>query len=137
MPNNTYIIAEIGINHDGKIKNIIKLIKLAKKAGANAVKFQLYLPKTLSNKNDKTKYKLFKKNKKESLFQMWSRLAIKNIWLKKIEKECLNNKIDLGFSVFDEFSLNKLDKIKYNFLKIASGDINDLHLIKKISKKKK
>ncbi len=36
----SYIIAEIGINHDGKIKNAYKLIDLAKKSGADAVKFQ-------------------------------------------------------------------------------------------------
>ena len=32
-----YVIAEIGINHDGKLRNIINLINLAKKAGTDAV----------------------------------------------------------------------------------------------------
>ena len=136
MPSKTYIIAEIGINHNGKLKNIFKLINLANRAGACAVKFQLYLPETLSRKKGKRKFKLFKKHKNESLFQMWKRLAIKDIWLKKIEKHCQKNKIDLGFSVFDEISLKKLDNIKYKFLKIASGDIDDLYLINAISKKK-
>lgn len=133
----TYIIAEIGINHDGDLQKISKLIKLAKKAGANAVKFQLFKASTLANKKNKKKYKLFNKYKNETLFQMWSRLSIKKNWLKKIEKICYNLKIELGFSVFDIESLEMLNNTKYQFLKIASGDLNDHFLIKKIVNKKK
>ena len=133
----TKIIAEIGINHDGNFKKIIKLINLAKKAGADAIKLQIFKPSTLARKNDKKKYKLFKKLKSETLFQMWSRLSTKKKWLKKIEKICCNLKIHLGFSVFDIESLQMLNNIKYQFLKIASGDLNNHFLIKKIVNKKK
>ena len=37
-----YIIAEIGVNHNGNISIAKKLIKIAKKSGADAVKFQTY-----------------------------------------------------------------------------------------------
>ena len=40
----TYIIAEIGINHNGSISNVIKLAKLAKKANADAIKIQTFEP---------------------------------------------------------------------------------------------
>mgnify|MGYP001188465298 FL=1 len=133
----TYIIAEIGINHDGDLRKISKLIKLAKEAGANAVKFQLFEASTLANKANKKKYKLFKSYKNETLFQMWKRLTIKKNWLIKIESLCKNFEIDLGFSVFDIKSLEMLNGIKYAFLKIASGDLNDHFLIKKILSKKK
>jgi N,N'-diacetyllegionaminate synthase len=132
-----YIIAELGINHDGSLKKIIKLIKLAKEAGASAVKFQLFEASTLANIKDKKKYKLFKKYKNETLFQMWGRLIIKKKWLKKIEATCKFIKIDLGFSIFDIKSLEKLRDIKYDFLKIASSDLNDFFLIKKIISKNK
>jgi len=132
-----YIISEIGINHDGNFKKIIKLINLAKKSGADAVKFQIFKPSTLAHEKDKKKYKLFKKLKRETLFQMWTRLSVKKSWLKKIEEICLNLKIELGFSVFDIESLEMLNNIKYQFLKIASGDLNDHFLIKKIVNKKK
>jgi N,N'-diacetyllegionaminate synthase len=135
--NTTYIIAEIGINHDGSLQKISKLIKLAKQAGADAVKFQLFEASTLANKANKKKYKLFKKYKKETLFQMWKRLSIKKNWLKKIETLCKILKIDLGFSVFDIKSLKMINGTKYQFLKIASGDLNDHFLIKKIIDKKK
>ena len=42
---NIYIIAEAGVNHNGDIKNALKLIEEAKLAGCNAVKFQKRFPK--------------------------------------------------------------------------------------------
>lgn len=137
MKNNTYIIAEIGINHNGSKKNIFKLIKKAKEAGANAVKFQLYLPETLANPRDKLKKNYFSNKKKETLFEMWKRLRIRDSWIKEISQFTKKIKIDLGFSVFDNESLKKLKNINYNFLKIASSDITDLNLIKKIYIKNK
>ena len=42
-----FIIAEIGINHDGKFSLAKKLVRMAKKGGADAVKFQLFDPEDL------------------------------------------------------------------------------------------
>ena len=46
-----YTIAEYGINHNGNLKNAIKLIKSAKKSGANSVKFQTYTTEKRVAKN--------------------------------------------------------------------------------------
>jgi sialic acid synthase SpsE len=129
---NKYIIAEIGINHNGKFDNVISLINLAKKAGADAVKFQLFKPESLSNHENKKRYKIL--NKSETLFQFWNRVKIKKSWLRKIRNQCKRNKIEFGFSVFDTESLNLLKKIDLNFIKIASSDINDFSLLKEIMK---
>ena len=102
MYKNTYIIAEIGINHNGNLNKAISLIKAAKKSGTDAVKFQLYNTNSLANKKDLKKYKLFKREKSETLYQMWERLRLKKKWIKKISNFCLKIKIDLGFSVFDK-----------------------------------
>tara|TARA_B100001094_G_C18121641_1_gene767208 strand:+ start:808 stop:1257 length:450 start_codon:yes stop_codon:yes gene_type:complete len=134
---NTYIVAEIGINHNGSKKTLFKLIDEAKRAGANAVKFQLYKASTLANPSDNIKKNYFSFKKKETLYQMWNRLRIKDSWIKEISEYTNKIKIDLGFSIFDIKSLNKLKGINYEFIKIASGDINDHYLIKKILNKKK
>ena len=42
LTNKTFIIAEAGVNHNGKIKLAYQLIDAAKKAGADAVKFQIF-----------------------------------------------------------------------------------------------
>ena len=48
-----YVIAEIGVNHNGKIDLAKKLIKIAKNSGADAVKFQSYISKDLVSKKAK------------------------------------------------------------------------------------
>ena len=50
---NTFIIAEAGVNHNGKINIAKKLIISAKKAGADAIKFQIFDSSKLSTKNAK------------------------------------------------------------------------------------
>ena len=127
----TYIIAEIGINHDGKLRNVINLINLAKKAGADAVKFQLFQPDTLAKKNDLKKYKLFKKKPNQTLYEMWKSLMLKKEWLKKIKNHTNKLKIDLGFSIFDSESLKLIKKINTKFIKIASSDLTDHNLLKR------
>ncbi len=52
MNKKVYIIAEIGINHCGKIDKAKKLIDIAKKSGADAVKFQSYKTDKLISKNE-------------------------------------------------------------------------------------
>ena len=56
-----FIIAEIGINHNGDFSECIKLIENAKSSGADAVKLQIINPDESYSENTKS-YKVFKKN---------------------------------------------------------------------------
>ena len=59
--NKVFIIAEAGINHNGDVKTAKKLIYLAKQAGADAIKFQLFNTKYFINQKKLLKtYKRFK-----------------------------------------------------------------------------
>ena len=133
-----YIIAEIGINHEGSIKKAIELIKSAKKAGADAVKFQAFKSETLasidSKKSDQQKKSTYKK---ENLYKMWKRMEFNFFHFKKIKKICKKIRIDFLSSVFDEESYNMLSRIGVDAYKIASSDITDFKLLKLISKTKK
>ena len=61
----TFIIAEAGVNHNGSLKNALKLIDVAVAAGANAIKFQTFKAKNLATdyapKAQYQKYKSLKK----------------------------------------------------------------------------
>ncbi len=51
----TFIIAELSANHNGKLENAIATVHAAKRAGANAIKLQTYTPDTItidSSKDD-------------------------------------------------------------------------------------
>jgi len=116
-----FIIAEIGINHNGNFKKCKKLINLAVKSGADAVKIQTinleesYHPSSPS-------YKVFK-NKDFSVFEL--------IRLRNFAK----SKNIIFFSTpGDISSLNKLIQAKINLFKISSGLLTNIPLIEKISK---
>ena len=133
-----YIIAEIGINHNGNVKMAIKLIRSAKRAGADAVKFQVFQPVTLARENSKkTSQQKMYTSKKTSLFNMWKKMALNSIELRKLSKECKKRKIDFGCSVFDKESLKIVLRHNPKFIKVASSDITDLFLLKLIRKSKK
>jgi len=66
--NKTYIIAEIGINHEGSFKNAIKLIREAAISGADAVKFQIFKPETLASKESQKTNDQKKRTKKKKAF---------------------------------------------------------------------
>lgn len=133
-----YIIAEIGINHEGKFKIAKKLILNAKKAGASAVKFQYFNPETLADKDSKkTKSQSKNTNSKESLFQMWERMKFSFNQFKKLKEISKKNKLDFICSVFDQESLKQCIKLDIDAIKVASGDITDHYLLKEIAKSKK
>ena len=134
----TYIIAEIGINHEGNLKKAIKLVREAKNSGADAVKFQMFKPETLANiSSQKTEDQKKSLSKKETLFKMLKRVSLRTNDLMKLRKLSKNLKIDFICSIFDDESLKISKKLNLNAYKIASSDLTDLNLIKKISKLKK
>tara|TARA_Y100000590_G_scaffold433638_1_gene550921 strand:- start:4509 stop:5480 length:972 start_codon:yes stop_codon:yes gene_type:complete len=116
--NKTFIIAEIGINHDGNLLKAKKLIFLAKKGGADAVKFQLFSPGDLYLKNDKNynSAKKFSLNKKDIL-------KLRN-YSKKI-------KIKFFCTPFSKDKAEYLNEIKTDGYKIASMDSLNINLIRK------
>ena len=57
FPKKVIIIAEAGVNHNGRVSLAFKLIKAAKRCGADIVKFQLFKANNLfTQKADKPKY---------------------------------------------------------------------------------
>ena len=112
----SFIIAEIGNNHEGNYQNAIKLIDKAKISGADAVKFQTFDTDYFINKLEKKK---FKKLKNFELTQDQFRNL--SIYTKKKGLKFISTPLDLGSAKF-------LSKI-VDVFKIASGDNNFYELI--------
>lgn len=119
-----FIVAEIGNNHEGSVKNAMKLIKAAKSSGAHAVKFQVFDPYKYSSPKDKQRIKILNK------------FVLKRKDIIKLKKNC--DKIGIHFfaTPFDIKSAEFLNKIQ-DFFKISSGDNNYFDLLKKIRSFKK
>ena len=134
----TTIIAEIGDNHNGSIKKALALILQAKKAGADVAKFQLFQASSLVTKNaPKAKYQKTYKNDNQKQFDLIKKLELSYKDFFKIKNFCKTKKIEFMVSVFDEYSLNFLKKLKLKIIKIPSGEITNYPLLQKIGKLKK
>ena len=82
----TFIIAEAGVNHNGSIKKALKLIDVAKRCGADAIKFQTFKAENLATDNaPKAEYQKYKSLKKETQFQMLKKLE----FTEEMHKVCL------------------------------------------------
>ena len=132
-----YIIAEIGINHDGKFLKAKKLVFEAKKAGADAVKFQVFKPATLEGeKLKKTKFQN-KTSEKKSLTNIWRKVSLNYNSLKKLRNYSAKISIDFICTPFDFESLKLIKKLNLKAIKVASSDVTDIPLLLEISKLKK
>lgn len=134
----TFVIAEAGVNHGGDIIVAKKLIDLASKAGADAVKFQTFQTESLILESvKKASYQQHTTNANESQFDMLKKLEVtkkQNLELKKYAKE--KNIIFLT-TPFDEESLDEIDELNLPAYKIASTDTTNLPFLKKVAKKRK
>ncbi len=115
----TYIVAEIGINHNGDVQTALDLIDAAAKGGADAVKFQTYLTDKRTPKNSPI-YEILKKC--ELPFDAFA----------KLKARAVERKVDFFSTPFDEESLECLESIGCAFYKIASFDITNQRLMRAI-----
>ena len=131
----TYIIAEIGVNHNGSLILAKKLIKEAKKSGADAVKFQNFKADNLTTKKAKqAPYQVQNTKKKEEQYKMLKRLELPNNYYFILKRFAQKNGIHFISSVFDEESVDFLvNKLKNNLIKVPSGEITNILLLKKLN----
>ncbi len=133
----TIIIAEAGVNHNGKVHLAKKLIDVASKAGADYVKFQTYDVDSLILKNTKTTE--YQKKNLENIISQYSMLKKYQLSLKD-HRVLINytNKKKIKFlsTAFDEKSFELLNKYNLDYIKIPSGEITNYPLLQKISKSK-
>jgi N,N'-diacetyllegionaminate synthase len=134
--NKIIIIAEIGVNHNGSIAVAKKMIKVAKQVGADYAKFQMYIPDEITTKYaKKTKYQS-KAVGNISQYKMLSNYYMSFEKIKLLEKYCEKIKIKFLASVFDEKSLENLNKLKVDYIKLPSSEISNFFLLKALSKLK-
>jgi len=133
-----FIIAEAGINHNGNVSLAKKLIDAAKKAEADAVKFQTFKAEDVVTKTaEKAGYQKKTTEAEESQFVMIKKLELEERDFKELFDYAHRKGIMFLSSPFDKRSVDLLDKLGVPAFKIASGEITNLPLIKYIAQKGK
>jgi N,N'-diacetyllegionaminate synthase len=134
----TFIIAEVGVNHNGSLNKAFKLIDIAASAGVNAIKFQTFKAENLATDYaQKAEYQKSKALKKETQFQMLKKLEFTDAMHKACFNKCKKKKIIFISSAFDIESLNYLKKFKLSYFKVPSGEITNIPYLEVLGKFRK
>jgi pseudaminic acid synthase len=133
-----FFVAEISANHNGSLLLAKKLIKIAKKYGADAVKLQTYKPDTLTIKSNKLDFKIRGGlwNGK-TLWDLYNKAQTPFEWHKELFDYAKKLKIICFSTPFDETAVDLLESLNCPFYKVASFEMNHIPLIKKIAQTKK
>jgi sialic acid synthase SpsE/sugar phosphate isomerase/epimerase len=132
----TYIIAEIGVNHNGILPLALELIDAAVDTGADAVKFQkrnlerLYAQKYLENANSGEKTLRY-------LLPILQRVELPDLAYYQIVEYCRKKGITFLCSAFDPDSADFLEQLSVPAYKVASADLTNLPLLDHLAKKGK
>ncbi len=135
----TYFIADIGANHDGDLGRAKELIRLAKKAGADAAKFQNFSAKKIvsdygfknlgGQQSHQSKWK-------KSVFEVYQDASIPFDWTPILKEECDKVGIDYFSSPYDLEAIDYLDDFMPAY-KIGSGEIDWIEVLERMAAKGK
>ena len=133
-----FFIAEISANHCGNFKLAKKLIKCAFINGADAVKLQTYTADTMTIKSDKKYFKIKQGLwKGYTLWDLYNKAHTPLKWHQELFKYGKSLGIKVFSTPFDDTAVDFLEKLKCPIYKIASFEMTDLNLVKKVSQTKK
>lgn len=131
------IIAEAGVNHNGRLDLALQLCDAAKDAGADVVKFQTWkTEKIITHDVKQAEYQIKNTGSQESQFNMLKRLELTYEDFRKIKKYCDEIGIVFASTADEEDSLDFLIGLGVPFIKIGSGDIGNLPFLRYIGGKK-
>ena len=115
-----YVIAEVGSNFDKNLDKARKLIDIAKDAGANAVKFQLFRADVLYPNRD-------------SLYDIFKSIELDAEWIPELNKHACEQDLHFIASAFDIGSIDILEEVGVPAHKVASSETTNLGFLHKVA----
>ena len=135
MENKVLIIAEIGVNHNGKIDLAFELINVASESGADIVKLQTSIPNLVTSRNaPKADYQLPSTESCETLLEMCNKLNLSFEDTRTLKLYAEKKDIKFLSTPFDIVSIDFLNKLGLDCFKIPSGEINNLPYLREIGR---
>jgi N,N'-diacetyllegionaminate synthase len=133
-----FVIAEAGVNHNGNLDMALKLVDIAVRAGADAVKFQTFSTECVVTKNaPKAAYQKETTGSDESQFQMLKKLELSPQAHLKLQTYCSERSIIFLSSPFEEKSADFLEELNVPAFKIPSGELTNLPFLEHVALKSK
>ena len=132
--NSVYVIAEMSANHNGSIETAKKIIHAIKETGADCVKVQTYTADTITM-DCRNEYFLLNGGTwdGQNLYDLYKKAYMPWEWQGELKKEAESIGLDFFSTPFDPTSVDFLESIDIPFYKIASFEVVDIPLIKKVA----
>ncbi len=133
--NSAYIIAELSANHGQDFDQAVRIIEAAKNAGADAVKLQTYTPDTITIQSNREYFRIGGGTLWDgrTLYGLYGEAYTPWEWQPKLKRVANDLGIDLFSSPFDPTAVDFLEKMNVPAYKLASPELVDFPLIKKIA----
>jgi len=129
-----YIVAEMSANHNQQFEQAVRIIEAAKDAGADAVKLQTYTPDTLTiDSQDEMFWKKDGLWKGKTLYELYDEAYTPWEWQPQLKKIANDLGMDLFSTPFDHTAVDFLEKMDVPVYKVASFELVDLPLLRKIA----
>ncbi len=134
-----FIIAEISGNHNQDYDKAVQIIRAACEAGVDAIKLQTYTPDTMTIESDKKWFQVEVNEawKDRTLYDLYKIAYTPWEWQSKLKGIAEEYGVILFSTPFDESAVDFLEGIDVSTYKVASFEIGDLELLKKIAQTKK
>lgn len=133
--NHVYIIAEAGVNHNGDLKIAKEMVLAAKRAGADAIKFQTFVTENLVTRNAQTaEYQKQNTGKQETQYEMLKKLELSYEDYRELKEVCSETGIEFLSTPFDIESIKILEKLDIDKFKVPSGEITNYPYLVQIAR---
>lgn len=134
-----FVVAELSGNHRQQFDEASALVKAAKEAGADAVKLQTYTPDTITLNSDKEWFRVGGEHtpvswKGKTLYQLYAESYTPWDWHPKLKKLADELGMILFSTPFDETSVDFLEAMHVPCYKIASYEVTDFVLLRKVAR---
>jgi len=134
-----YIVAELSANHSQDFEQAVKLIHAANEAGADAIKLQTYTPDTMTIDCDNKYFRIGKGTiwEGKTLYNLYKEAYTPWEWQPKLKAIANDLGMDLFSTPFDFTAVDFLEKMDVPAYKIASFELVDLPLIRRVAQTSK
>lgn len=132
--NSVYVIAEMSANHNGSLETAKEIVRAIKETGADCVKVQTYTADTITM-DCKNEYFTLQGGTWDglNLYDLYKNAYMPWEWQAELKKEAEELGLDFFSTPFDPTSVDFLESIDIPFYKIASFEVVDIPLIKKVA----